>query len=164
MTNPEPFLRAAEMADIPVLIELRLAMFQSMGCCDPNILAEVAAASETYMNAHLADGRFRAWLVEVDGQIAATGGLILREAPPAYHNLSGREGYIMGIYTRPEFRHRGLATAIMKRILVLLQEEGIPRATLRASQEGRLLYEKMGFEQTSEMKLELEDFDPEKPG
>lgn len=162
-SNSEPFIRAAGMADIPVLIELRLAMFQSMGDSDPDILADVAAACETYMNSHLADGSFRAWLVEVDGQIATTGGLILREAPPAYHNLAGREGYIMGIYTRPEFRHRGLAKAVMSKILTVLHEEGIPRATLRASAEGRPLYEKMGFAPTTEMRIELDDFKPEGP-
>ncbi len=158
MTNPEPFIRAAGMADIPVLIELRLAMFESMGDGDSNILAEVAAASEGYMNARLADSSFRAWLAEVDGQVAATGGVVLREAPPAYHNLSGREGYIMGVYTRPEFRHRGLARAIMNTILITLRAEGVTRVTLRASAEGRPLYEKMGFAPTTEMRLDLENF------
>lgn len=156
MTNPQPFLiRPASAADIPLLVEMRLAQMQSMDRHDKAQLADLSAASETYFRAHLPDGSFCAWLVEVDGVIAACGGLVIRQAPPTYHNLSGREGYIMGMYTRPEFRRRGLATAIMNIILDTLRAEGIPRATLRASLEGRPLYEKLGFEPTSEMRLKL---------
>lgn len=151
----QPLIRAAGMSDIPVLIELRLAMFQAMGRDDFAILAEVAAASEAYFDTHVPDGRYRGWLAEVDGQIAATGGLVMRQAPPTYHNLSGRDGYVMSVYTRPAFRQRGLATLIMNTILDTLRKEGIARVTLRASDEGRLLYEKMGFEPTTEMSLRL---------
>lgn len=150
-----PLIRAAGRADIPVLIELRLAMFQAMGRNDPTILAEVAAAGETYFNNHIPAGSYRGWLAEVDGQIAATGGLVMRQAPPTYHNLSGRDGYVMSVYTRPAFRHRGLATLIVNTILDTLRKEGINRVTLRASDEGRPLYEKLGFEPTTEMSLQL---------
>lgn len=156
MTNTLQFIiRPANAADIPLLIELRLAQMQSMDRHDAAQLAELAAASEAYFRAHLPDGSFRAWLADVEGQVAACGGLVIRQAPPTYHNLSGREGYILGMYTRPEFRRRGLATAIMHTILDTLRAEGIQRATLRASYEGRPLYEKLGFEQTSEMRLKL---------
>jgi len=157
MTNPMPFsIRPAETADIPVLIELRLAMFRDMGRDDADTLAQVAAASAAYLREHLLVGNFRAWLAEVGGQIATTGGVLLRQAPPTYANLSGRDGYILGMYTRPAFRRRGLATAVMQTILDFLRAEGIQRATLRASAEGRPLYEKLGFETTTEMRLKLD--------
>ena len=157
MTNPMPFsIRPAGVADIPVLIELRLAMFRDMGRTDADTLARVAAASADYLRLHLPDGSFHAWLAEVDGQIAATGGVVVRQSPPTYANLSGRDGYILGMYTRPAFRRRGLATAIMRTILDFLRAERIQRATLRASAEGRPLYEKLGFETTTEMRLKLD--------
>ena len=157
MTNSLPCtIRPADTADIPVLIELRLAMFRDMGRNDADTLARVAEASAAYLREHLPDGSFRAWLAEVGGQIAATGGVVLRQAPPTYNNLSGRDGYILGMYTRPAFRCRGLATAVMHTILDFLRAEGIQRATLRASAEGRPLYEKLGFETTTEMRLKLD--------
>lgn len=156
MSNLLPFiLRPASAADIPLLVELRLAQMQSMDRHDAAQLADLSAASEAYFRAHLPDGSFRAWLVEVEGLAAACGGLVIRQAPPTYHNLTGREGYIMGMYTRPEYRRRGLATAIMQTILDALRKEGIQRVTLRASYEGRPVYEKLGFEPTSEMRLKL---------
>ncbi len=156
MTNSLSYLvRPADIADIPVLIELRLAMFQAMGRTDAAILDAVATASATYLREHLPDGSFRAWLAEVDGRIAATGGVVIHQSPPSYKNLTGREGYIMGVFTRPEFRRQGLATAIMNTILDSLRSEGVQRATLRASPEGRLVYEKLGFEPTTEMRLKL---------
>lgn len=160
MTDFQSFtIRPAVAADIPLLVELRLAQMQSMGRHDAAQLADLAAASEAYFRAHLPDGSYRAWLAEVDGVTVACGGLVIRQSPPTYHNLTGREGYIMGMYTRPEFRRRGLATAMMHTILDHLRSEGIQRATLRASYEGRPLYEKLGFEQTSEMRLKLEERD-----
>ncbi|GAP12573.1 acetyltransferases [Longilinea arvoryzae] len=148
-------IRPAEIADIPVLIELRLAQMQSMRRHDPESLARLAAATEVYLREHLPGGSFRAWLIEMDGQAVATGGLVIRQAPPTYNNLSGREGYLMALYTRPEFRRRGLATAILRAILDQLRAEGITRVTLRASPDGRPLYESLGFEATPEMKLRL---------
>lgn len=157
MSNSLPFtIRPAGVADIPVLIELRLAMFRDMGRDDADTLAKVAAASTDYLRLHLPDGSFRAWLAEVDGQIAATGGVVMRQSPPTYNNLSGLDGYILGMYTRPAFRRRGLATAVMHTILDYLRAEGIQRATLRASAEGRPVYEKLGFETTTEMRLKLD--------
>lgn len=156
MTDFQSFtIHPAVAADIPLLVELRLAQMQSMDQHDPTQLADLAAASEAYFRLHLPDGSYRAWLAEVEGAAAACGGLVIRQSPPTYHNLTGREGYILGMYTRPEFRRRGLATAIMHTILDHLRAEGIQRATLRASLEGRLVYEKLGFEQTSEMRLKL---------
>jgi GNAT superfamily N-acetyltransferase len=155
MTVIKPIIRLATIDDLPVIIELRLAMFEAMGLHDPAILAEVAATNAAYLKLHLPDGSYRGWLVEVGGQSVATGGLIIRQAPPSYHNLSGLEGYIMSVYTRPEFRHRGLAKLVMQTILDTLRVEGITRVALRASDDGRPLYEKMGFEPTTEMKLHL---------
>ncbi len=148
-------LRPAEIADIPILIELRLAQMQSMRRHDPESLARLAASTEAYLRERLPDGSYRAWVVEIDGQVVATGGLVIRQAPPTYNNLSGREGYLMALYTRPEFRRRGLATALLNTILDHLRAEGITRVTLRASPDGRPLYEKLGFEDTPEMKLRL---------
>lgn len=156
MSVVEPLIRPAEVADIPVLVELRLAMFRSMGRDDPETLDQLAGFTEAYLRAHLPDGSYRGWVVEIDGQIAATGGLVIRQAPPTYHNFSGREGYVMSMYTRPQFRHRGLATALLNAICDALRGEGVGQVTLRASHEGRPLYEKLGFTPTPEMKLKLQ--------
>ena len=60
---------------------------------------------------------------------------------------------LLNVYTEPEFRQRGIARRIMGTILAWLKEQGFPSASLHASDEGRPLYEDLGFEATNEMRL-----------
>jgi GNAT superfamily N-acetyltransferase len=59
------------------------------------------------------------------------------------------------MYTEPEFRKRGIARQIMLAILAWLKEQGLRSVNLHASSEGRPLYEKLGFENTNEMRLKF---------
>ncbi|WP_375475066.1 hypothetical protein [uncultured Nostoc sp.] len=43
-------------------------------------------------------GKFLAWVAEVDSQIVATSGLVFFQRPPYNGNLSGLEAYIMNQY------------------------------------------------------------------
>jgi ribosomal-protein-alanine N-acetyltransferase len=52
-----------------------------------------------------------------------------------------------------DHRRRGLATALMRHILMVVEEEGIRRATLevrRSNTAARQLYAQLGFLQTAE--------------
>jgi len=59
----------------------------------------------------------------------------------------------MGMYVLPEWRRRGLARALMKSVISCAAEKGAPLITLHASDEGRILYEKLGFTPAPEMRL-----------
>jgi ribosomal protein S18 acetylase RimI-like enzyme len=85
--------------------------------------------------------------------VIASGGLVIHTLPPGPRNMDGREGYIMNIYTVPAWRRRRVATAIVVAILDYLHEIGVPVATLHATDAGRLVYEKLGFKPTNEMRL-----------
>lgn len=55
---------------------------------------------------------------------------------------------VAGIYfivTLPSHRRRGYATALMEYLLLRAQRKGYTTATLQASQEGKPVYERMGF-------------------
>ncbi|MBI3969862.1 MAG: GNAT family N-acetyltransferase [Chloroflexi bacterium] len=59
---------------------------------------------------------------------------------------------ILSMWCEPAHRRRGLEA-----ILAWCRERGIRRITLHASLQGRPLYERHGFVQTNEMRLELAD-------
>jgi GNAT superfamily N-acetyltransferase len=63
---------------------------------------------------------------------------------------------ILNVYTEPEFRKRGIARQIMLTILGWVKEHGFHSVNLHASDEGRHLYEKLGFEATNEMRLRFD--------
>ena len=64
---------------------------------------------------------------------------------PTFHNPSGRCAYIMNMYVRPDYRRRGIATAILDLLVTDARERGAGRIALEATEAGRPLYEKYGF-------------------
>jgi GNAT superfamily N-acetyltransferase len=60
---------------------------------------------------------------------------------------------ILNVYTEAEFRRRGIAQRVMAVIIAWAEAYGLRGVNLHASDEGRVLYEKLGFVQTNEMRL-----------
>jgi GNAT superfamily N-acetyltransferase len=148
--------RPATVEDIAVLLDLRRGMFESMGYQDDSQLSQMVEAGRLYLTKALPAGEFLAWVVEAEGQIVSCGGLVVHRAPPTVHNLSGQEGYVMNMYTRPVWRRQGMAAAVLETILEHLRAAGIPAVRLRASGQGRPLYTRYGFEPAgTEMRLTL---------
>ena len=138
-------IRPAVVGDIPALVELRLGMFESMGYSDPVELDRLRKESYEYMIHKLPSGEYMSWVADVNGQAVASGGLVIHPAPPTISNRRGLEGYVISVFTAPEWRKHGMARAIMTAILDYLKKEGIPAVTLRATEQGRPLYLSLGF-------------------
>jgi ribosomal protein S18 acetylase RimI-like enzyme len=62
---------------------------------------------------------------------------------------------VYNVYVAPEHRRKGLARRLMDEVIDHCRAENIRTVWLHASDEGRSLYEKMGFVPTNEMKLVL---------
>lgn len=60
---------------------------------------------------------------------------------------------ILNVYTEPRFRKRGIARQLVRAVLAWIEDQGFHSASLHASDEGRHLYEQLGFAGTSEMRL-----------
>jgi ribosomal protein S18 acetylase RimI-like enzyme len=149
------WLRRATVQDSPDLLRMRRAMFFSMGYQDAELLDRMVAACTEYFAHALPSGECRAWVAEAGGQVVGCGALLVQRRPPSPRNLDGREGQILNVYTEPEWRGRGIATAIMEAMLAQIQAEGVTMASLHASPEGRSIYERLGFRDTNEMRLPL---------
>ena len=85
------------------------------------------------------------WVADVNGQAVASGALVIHSAPPTIHNHQGLEGYVMSVFTAPEWREQGIARVIMTAILDYLRMKGISVVTLRATEQGRPMYLSLGF-------------------
>jgi ribosomal protein S18 acetylase RimI-like enzyme len=158
-------IRPAAVADRATLVEFRLAMFADMAALRPRVEAVSPAepavlreANERWMGEHF--GRdFISWIAELDGQPVASVGLLWFAHPPGPASPGGLEAYVLNVYTRPEARRMGLAKALMEQLIEEAQSAGVRRIWLRASDEGRLLYEAMGFQTGNYLELV-----PESPG
>jgi GNAT superfamily N-acetyltransferase len=91
-----------------------------------------------------------------DGSAVASGLVWYRPDQPRPKLPSLVSPYILSMYTEPAWRGRGIATRIVRELLVLIREAGYPNAELHASRFGRRLYGRLGFERTWEMRLWLD--------
>jgi ribosomal protein S18 acetylase RimI-like enzyme len=148
-------LRQATLNDLEALVQLRLELLREVGNLkDDTDTAALAKAIQQYLGEKMPRGEFLAWVAQVDRQIVATSGAIVFQRPPIDGNLSGWETYVMNIYTLPQWRRKGIATALLEEIIRFVQATNARRIWLHASEDGKHLYEKFGFVSTAtEMEL-----------
>jgi GNAT superfamily N-acetyltransferase len=151
-------IRFATMDDAPIIIRHRRAMWVDMGTGTQESLDAMDATFAPYLQRVLADGSYHGWLAHTaDGHIIGSGGLLVHEwlASPRDRNPRPRRAYILNMYTEPPYRGRGVARRIMSAILDWCRADGFETVFLHASEQGRPLYESLGFEPTTEMRLRL---------
>ena len=139
-------VREALTADIPALVNLRMGLFCEVGELEkPDADPALWLATSAYFSAAEADGSARSWVVEVDDELVACGTLALFVRPPYPGNLAGCEAYLLNMYTLPAWRKRGMASALLDVMVAYAREQQLGKLWLHASEEGRPLYERLGF-------------------
>ena len=134
-------VRRATTDDIGALVDLRTAFVSEFSEDDETHRESLAE----YLGRSLASDDFRAWLVVDAGRIVSTSGMVVYERMMRSRGAGvGREGYVLNVYTYPEFRRRGYGLLAMRALVDHARECGI-RLTLLATDDGRPMYEKLGF-------------------
>ncbi len=99
-------------------------------------------------------GHFLAEVAEErDGTPVASGCLWFQPSQPRVLMPRTETPYILSMYTVPAHRRHGLAKQIVRRLVAEARRRGYPRVVLHASVQGRPVYEGLGFEPTTEMRL-----------
>ena len=128
--------------DIETMCVLRKRQLADEGLA-PDV--DIDAELSEFFEKKLRNGEMVEWLLEEKGEIIATGAIVFYEFPPSYSNKSGVKGYITNMYTKPEFRGRGIATSMLARLAEEAKKRGVRKLWLGASKMGRPVYEKFGF-------------------
>ena len=145
--------RKATAEDIDLLVRTRIEVLRAAnGLADSADMSEVEKQSRAYYEKALADETHTALLVFDRDQFIGAGGISYYRVMPTYHNPTGRKGYIMNMYTRPEYRRKGIAFHTLDLLVQDARKKGITSVSLEATEAGRPLYEKYGF---SDMKDEM---------
>jgi len=147
-------IEAAFPADLPRLVDLKLAMFAEGGHAD--LLAPQAARIilRDYRRLYRR-GEARHFVVRQGGRIVACAGAFLKSDLPYRYFVTPFYGFIGDVYTEPAWRGRGLATDLTRRAIDWLGERGATDVRLLAFAAARRIYAKMGFQATDEMVLEI---------
>jgi ribosomal protein S18 acetylase RimI-like enzyme len=160
--EPNFQVREATVADIAVLAGHRAAMFRDMGRLESNREAALVRATADYLRDALPRGEYLGWLaLSGVSPVEAIGGagvqlrpILPRPAAAGDGIVFGPEAIILNVYVEQEWRRRGVGEALMRSVLTALAERKVRRIVLHASDDGRRLYERLGFVQTNEMRLE----------
>ncbi len=157
-------IRQATLADMAIIVAHRHQMYEDMGLNDPALYATMEEHFVPWLRERLENGRYREWFAETaEGQVVAGAGLWLQDWPPGFHDWSAFRGYIFNVYTHRDYRRQGLARRLVQAALDWCGANGITRASLHYSEQGRTLYESMGFEHNNEMRIKVDDPHPPTP-
>ncbi len=141
-------LRRAVRNDLPVIRDLRLAFDKELlgGDLPPDRVGPHRTQVTDYLATHIDGDVYRVWVAEEDGRIVAMGGLVLVDRPPHPRSRRTGEGFVVNVYTLPRWRGRGVGRAVMDALVADARTLGLRRVYLRTSDDGRSLYERMGFQ------------------
>jgi ribosomal protein S18 acetylase RimI-like enzyme len=162
--RPEPtfHVREATVVDIPLLAGHRAAMFRDMGQLASDREAALVRATAGYLRGALPRGEYLAWVAEssvTPAELIGGAGVQLRPILPRPASAGdglelGPEAIILNVYVEPAWRRRGVGDRLMQSVLTTLAERKVRRIVLHASDDGRRLYERLGFVATNEMRFE----------
>jgi GNAT superfamily N-acetyltransferase len=145
-------------ADVEAWARLRVGLMLSERLVDEaGGSAVLQPAIERWLVERLDSPSFGAFVAEIDGRVVGSGGISLYDTPPG-PGPTAREAYIMSMYTDREHRGRGVAGAILTALLDFARAAGgIGQVWLRATDMGRPLYLRAGFEaRDSYLRLRLD--------
>jgi GNAT superfamily N-acetyltransferase len=157
MNTNEFTIRQALPTESEIMLHQRRAMFHDMGEGTLEELDRMVEVARPWLARTLADKTYHHWLaLDASCEVAGGGGVLLCSWPANPQDPCTERAVILNVYTEPQFRRQGVARQVMLAILAWIEAQGFRSANLHSSWEGRALYENLGFEPTSEMRLRFQ--------
>jgi GNAT superfamily N-acetyltransferase len=149
-------IRKATVDDISIIVHHRKAMFTDRGLYDRALIEAMEPPFRVWAAESFRSGQYHGWLaVNTDGQVVGGAGLLLYDWIPSPLAPQPPRGYILNVYTEPGYRQRGIARRLVEEILEFCRAQELKIILLHASDQGRPIYEALGFAQTNEMRIRL---------
>lgn len=128
--------------DLDTFITMRINQLREEGAKED---IDLRPALRDYYIRHMADGTFISWLALDGDDIIGTSGMSVVEKPPYFGCPSGRIGLLSSMFTKPEYRRRGIAKQLLSRVVEEARVCGCGTVQITASDMGVLLYSDFGF-------------------
>ena len=153
-------IRRATAQDAHIIAWHRARMFQDMGDVSGDAFEILRAKGRPRLEQWIDTGNYIGWLAtpaDKPEMIVAGAGVQLQAILPRPLDVStigeGRQGTIVNVFTEPQWRQRGIAGLLIKDIIIWSKNEQIDRLVLHASDDGRSIYERLGFVANNEMRF-----------
>jgi GNAT superfamily N-acetyltransferase len=139
-------VRRVTPADVEAWARLRVALIVSLREVEPDAAAALEASIAVWLRERIDSPAFGAFVAVDEGRVVGSGGISLYDNPPGPSAMT-REAYVMSMFTEPDARGRGVARAVLDAMLDFARAAGgVGRVWLRATEMGRPVYVRAGFE------------------
>jgi len=128
--------------DLETFINMRITQLREEGATEK---LNLIPALMDYYHRHMTDGTFVSWLAVDGDKIIGTSGMSFVEKPPYFSCPSGKIGLLSSMYTDPDYRRRGIAKELLRRVVEEARDYGCGSVQITASDMGVLLYTDFGF-------------------
>ena len=139
--------KKADIDDIELLVELRYEVLREVNHiddCDFN--EDFIKATENYF----ASDKQSTYIATEGKGIIACVTICYIDVMPTFDHPNGRRARIMNVYTRHEYRRRGIAFKLLDMAVQEAEFRGVTEISLDATDEGRELYLNYGFKPSDE--------------
>ncbi len=148
-------IQKAALSDLEQLMEWRMEVLREVFSIPyERDMQSLYQSNLEYYKEALSNESHVAVFAAEEGRMAGCGGICLYREMPSPDNPSGWCAYLMNIYTRKEYRGKGVGQAVVQWLVRYAREKGITKIYLETSESGRLFYKKLGFQDMQDyMKL-----------
>ncbi|MBQ1377329.1 MAG: GNAT family N-acetyltransferase [Lachnospiraceae bacterium] len=135
----------AEKDDINELIRMRIAYItEDTGSIADQEREALESRLQDYFERKLGT-ELIAFIARDGNRIVSAAYLHIVEMPANAVLPNGLYGEVLSVYTEPEYRGRGLCTALLKDLIKYAGNRGLGRIDLSATEDGYAIYAKAGF-------------------
>ena len=128
------------------IIKLRVEIFRQVGKINSETEAQnMLNVNRVFFRENLSHDRLHGYFEEKDGKIISIALGIRQGYPPINAGDTGQYAYIFNVYTAKEFRNKGKALNLIKKLMAYYQEIGLRKVVLDANEDSENLYRKIGF-------------------
>jgi ribosomal protein S18 acetylase RimI-like enzyme len=151
-----PVFRFATIEDVDQLTHLRILMQSEVSGNDPAaVKADYRKKVRDYFSEELRSGNLIGAVAELDQELIAANGVVVYKKPPSILSNSATFGYVTNVYTRPDWRGKGIAKTLLEMVISDSRTRKIDKLHLSSTEIGLPLYKNMGFIAPHEPQLEL---------
>jgi ribosomal protein S18 acetylase RimI-like enzyme len=138
--------RLAKKKDITEIVQRRIDYLQEHhnGLSD-SYVEHLIPKLTLYFTKHLTKSIHAYVAVVKPSEIVAIALLLVIEKPARPSFMNGKTATVLNVYTKPAYRHQGLAEKLMRMLLADAHSKGVDSVDLTATPDGYPLYQKLGF-------------------
>lgn len=148
--------RLATAEDVQQLVELRILMqVEVNGLNTLDVSTAYLDKVIDYFEGALGTEKYTSLIALDENYIVAAVGVCFYEKPPSIVGGNGLVGYVTNVYTREEYRKRGISSQLMKDLTELARKKRVDKLHLGSTGDGVNVYKSLGYQEPKVINLEI---------